>query len=115
MQTKITKRAARWQAQFAKTMTAYLAGVGAKPNSYNPPEHTLLTRAGTLTVTVYENWLACRFLDIQHAKRYLGDRTKDRDSRLNPHSGKWNFHFTTGTDLDICEATFRSELEPLLY
>lgn len=45
------------------------------------------TTAGALDFCPQDNWLACRFDDIGRARSVLGS-----DLRLNPHSGKWNFH-----------------------
>ena len=45
------------------------------------------TAAGALDLCPQDNWLACRFVDVTRAKEVLGS-----DPRLNPFSGKWNFH-----------------------
>ena len=42
------------------------------------------TDAGTANVTVYNDWVAVRFLDPRHAAKVTGTS--------NPFSGKWNFH-----------------------
>src|SRR2546421_7524318 len=44
------------------------------------------TRAGTLHVTPFGNWIACRFQDPGAASRLC-------NGHCNPHSGKWNFHY----------------------
>jgi hypothetical protein len=35
----------------------------------------------------------CRFDDVEAARKWFGVGQYDHDSRLNPHSGKWNWHF----------------------
>jgi len=42
---------------------------------------------------VYEGWLAARFADLDLANALLNPRGKLGGGRLNPFSGKWNFHF----------------------
>jgi hypothetical protein len=49
------------------------------------------TRAGTLSVVPYAGWIACRFDDVKAAVALLG--YDPVSGRLNPYSGKWNFHF----------------------
>jgi hypothetical protein len=45
------------------------------------------TAAGPLDLCPQDNWLACRFVDVDRAWQVLG-----KDPRLNGFSGKWNFH-----------------------
>lgn len=72
---------------------------------------TLETECGPLRVTVYEDWLACRFEDVGSAKKTL---YSGPHSRLNPYSGKWNFHFEPGDDIETCLKSVRYELERVL-
>jgi hypothetical protein len=51
----------------------------------------LTTHAGTLSVIPYDGWIACRFHDVKAAVALLG--YNPACGRLNPFSGKWNFHF----------------------
>jgi predicted DNA-binding WGR domain protein len=44
------------------------------------------TRAGTLHITPFGNWIACRFQDPAAASCLC-------NGHRNPHSGKWNFHY----------------------
>lgn len=71
---------------FRKAALALLNEVGTCDETRMYP-HQVLTRAGILSVGVHDDWLACRFEDIELAKHVLGV-----DSNLNPHSGKWNWH-----------------------
>jgi hypothetical protein len=74
-----------------------------------PVTFAVPTRAGTLHVTSFGNWIACRFQDPAAATRLLNDR-------CNPHSGKWNFHFPRVTAeeafLDFATA-LNTVLEPV--
>lgn len=47
------------------------------------------TAAGPLDLWPQDNWLACRFVDVERAKALLGDGWH---GKLNPISGKWNHH-----------------------
>lgn len=49
-------------------------------------EYAVATVAGNLYVTVYDDWIACRFEEPARAKAIS-------DTRLNPYSGKWNHHY----------------------
>jgi len=44
------------------------------------------TVAGPMSVHAYENWVACRFHDVERAKKV------SPPGSLNPYSGKWNWH-----------------------
>ena len=49
-------------------------------------EYAVATVAGNLYVTIYDDWIACRFEEPERAKAIS-------DTRLNPYSGKWNHHY----------------------
>jgi hypothetical protein len=51
----------------------------------------LATLAGMLSIIPYDGWFACRFQDVKAAVSLLG--YDPACGRLNPYSGKWNFHF----------------------
>ena len=53
--------------------------------------YTIQTKAGPLLVHVYDDWVACRFDDVARAKIHFG-YMPGVNSRLNPYSGKWNWH-----------------------
>lgn len=48
----------------------------------------LPTILGKLSISVYDDWLACRFEDIDRAVRHFGEGGR---GLLNPNSGKWNW------------------------
>src|SRR4051812_17025482 len=70
------------------------------------------TTGGLLEVTPYGDYIYCRFHDVEKAKAVLPHH--EWDSRLNPHSGKWNFHFGTAASPFYCLSVFEAELTPLL-
>lgn len=47
--------------------------------------YAVQTTAGRLDLSVYPDFIAGRFDDVERARGVLGS------DRLNPHSGKWNF------------------------
>lgn len=70
-----------------------LANGGSEGNDYaDHVGYTLPTAAGELSVTYDRGWgtIFGRFEDVEAAKKLLGTAPYNR---LNPYSGKWNFHF----------------------
>ena len=80
------------------------------------PEFSIPTVAGELKVTPGGDWIACRFEDIDAAKRLMPAWPRSRSARLNGFSGKWNFTSARGGKLNGEDsfAAFKFELEPLL-
>jgi len=72
---------------------------------------TLPTDLGPLLVSVHSGSpdIFCRFDDTARAKARLGARY----GRLNPYSGKWNFHFPEEWTVEDMFAAWLRELEPL--
>ena len=66
---------------------------------------SLGTICGELHITIYDGWLACRFQDVDLAKRNL---PVDLQANLNRFSGKWNFHFYRWTPQDAARDFERS-------
>lgn len=62
-----------------------------------PPynELTLQTLAGPMRVHPYDTWMACRFEDVERAKKL------SPAGSLNPFSGKWNWHYTKPGENDL--------------
>ncbi len=87
--------------------------------------YTLATTLGTLHVHPFPwerastqggAWIACRFEDVETARRHFGVRFTCTH-RLNPYSGKWNFTEGLGADqggVDLMLSIFRSEVSKLL-
>jgi hypothetical protein len=74
-------------------------------------EYKLQTAAGPLRVQPRGNWIACRFEDVERARKVLPNVFQ---SRFNNHSGKWNFWFGRITARDAFEQFF-SELHDLVF
>lgn len=53
--------------------------------------YELETAAGLLRADIMEDWIACRFEDVQKAKETLHSTLFSFDHRLNQFSGKWNW------------------------
>lgn len=64
------------------------------------------TRGGLLEIHPYEDWIACRFDDVELAK------TTVSSGYLNRYSGKWNWNFDKPGTQDV--EYFVKQLEPLL-
>ena len=85
MATRITKAEQANRQWFKAEMGRRLADLGATRNQ-GGYEYAVATVAGNLYVTVYDDWIACRFEEPERAKAIS-------DTRLNPYSGKWNHHY----------------------
>jgi len=85
MATRITKAERANREWFKAEINRRLAALGAIRNQ-GGYEYAVATVAGSLYVTVYDDWIACRFEEPERAKAIS-------DTRLNPYSGKWNHHY----------------------
>lgn len=56
------------------------------------PEFKTETIIGPLHVRPMDDWLACRFIDVAAAAKHF-NVTAISEHRLNPYSGKWNWHW----------------------
>lgn len=74
-----------FKAEIGRRLLALGASKGTGEN------YTLETLAGTLAITPYDDWIACRFDAPARAGQFL---TAQPRGRLNPHSGKWNHVYT---------------------
>lgn len=72
---------------FQHAVSDLLARLGVEPLAGAPYDRKLQTRFGGMQLKVYDDWVACRFENIEAARLGLPP------GRLNPHSGKWNWHF----------------------
>ena len=87
--SRITKEEQTNRQWFMAEVGRRLQSLGASPNraSDSAYQYTLATVAGNLHVTVYDDWIACRFEEPERTKAAVSD------TRLNPYSGKWNHHY----------------------
>ena len=85
---RITKAEQANRELFKAEIGRRLEGLGATRNRDcdHACEYAVATVAGNLYVTVYDDWIACRFEEPERAKAIS-------DTRLNPYSGKWNHHY----------------------
>lgn len=90
MRTHTRKRAINIKA----AVDAWLIAHGATPSA-SIRMFRIDTILGPLYITAYDDWIACCFDNVQAAKTHYGVTTLG--SRLNPYSGKWNWHYF-GTD-----------------
>jgi hypothetical protein len=80
---KLTKKQMQ---EFKYDAERIVLGMGATEVPTRPDEYQLNTNIGILSINIQDGWIACRFEDVGKAKgANLGDR-------LNPFSGKWNWH-----------------------
>lgn len=116
-----TKKVQDWKRAFVKKAEAYLLslGVACEVRSSHGTlvvdsikTFELLTEVGKLSVTVYDDWLACRFDEPKRAKELslIGPGARLNQSRLNPFSGKWNFHYHPEMRLEDVLLDFKYEL-----
>lgn len=83
------RRAAEHKALVA-LVRDFLALHGATPDELDPgTAWSVQTALGALRVHVIDDWIACRWDDVEAAKRVFPHAS--HLSRLNPYSGKWNF------------------------
>ena len=85
---RITKAEQANREWFKAEIGRRLEGLGATKNRDcdHACEYAVATVAGKLYVTIYEDWIACRFEEPERANA-------TGDTRLNPYSGKWNHHY----------------------
>lgn len=88
----------------------WLDAHGAEADKVWGYSRVIHTKLGPLSVTPYADWIACRFHDVERAVAGLGG------DRLNPHSGKWNWHPSKPTygSIDFLVHTFKAQVEALL-
>lgn len=112
---KPSKKLLKAQEFFRRSMKEFIESKGAIPTPDGFYDHALVTPIGCLRITVYENWIACRFDNVTAATvfttRHCGGIA------CNPYSGKWNFHYhddaNTLSDL-LLTRSFVACLERLL-
>jgi hypothetical protein len=75
----------------AKTLAPMLLDIGARKVSESREEYKIETTIGELFISIYDNWVHCCFEDVAAARKHFGDH--GFQCRLNPCSGKWNWHF----------------------
>jgi len=101
MRTKLAPKKLRQQ--FLTKVVTMLLNLGAKPGDF---DFALQTKVGLLRIYPTENHVE----GLGTVFSRFDDPAAARESvRCNPYSGKWNFHFFNGWDVDsaIQELTFQ--------
>ena len=80
----------------AEAYLSKLIRLGFKKVEGGPRDFCLDTPLGQLWASPYDDWIACRFDNLELAKQHL---PHGYDDRLNKFSGKWNWH-GDGLDAD---------------
>jgi hypothetical protein len=109
------KPAKKVQDEAIKMIEGTFLGLGAERveqigDSYFDRFWTLETTGGLLKMTASDyEFIHCVFDDVEAARKvmYTGP-----SSRLNPHSGKWNWHFYV-TNIEETLAQFAREVRAL--
>lgn len=99
-----------FDAAFVEAMTAMLHRMGAGPNHSGWYALRLRTLAGDLEISVLDGWVATRFADPDLARALLNPSGQFGGCRLNPYSGKWNFHFGAEDRVEDAAALVEAEL-----
>jgi hypothetical protein len=106
------KQRAKWSVRVGEACVDYLVSVGAIPTPGGFHDYGLETRAGRLSFSPHGWWLACWFEDIAAARALLSPAGSI--AQLNPHTGKWNFHFVESWGVAECVSELADSVGPLL-
>ena len=82
-----TKKQLKNGQRFCDQIRAFLLRNGATEQLNRCYEFVSITKMGPLQISVYPDWVACRFDDVERAVGVIGRHG------MNPYSGKWNHHF----------------------
>ena len=104
MARRITKKLLAARAAFKTRVSDFLKTLGAA-KSDRLYEWTLATPFGELNVSLWDNAIMCRFIEVEQATAFTRRFTSQS---CNPYSGKWNWHFYDDADTlnGTCEAQF---------
>lgn len=103
---RVTKKQQAAYDRFKKEVTTWLESVGAVRSDTPvgvlglPYDYRLETTLGILHVSPNDDWVACRWDDVERALATIGP------DNMNRHSGKWNHHYTLRTTRDAIQAAF---------
>jgi hypothetical protein len=110
------------RAKLSRLLIAFLESHGAVPRiSGNHGQffdgHDLETTVGTLRVQALSDFIACRFAEPGRASLWYYGRDDlhpcQSHGRLNPYSGKFNFHFGRTTAAEVM-AEFTRAIQGIL-
>ena len=103
---KLTIKQKKWIENFKEGIQGVLREYISHADESSFYQYVVMTGAGALNLTIYDNWIACRFVDLDAAKHVLGDR-------INQYSGKWNHHYSFNNDVVSCIDNFRYEMNKI--
>ena len=101
------KQIAKAHERFKTALTAFIISKGARTSRLY--DYEIDTPAGLLLVSVYGNWIATRFENLELGKRFTAT-----GNSCNPYSAKWNHHYSVSLDPDEVIADFGFQLDRLL-
>jgi hypothetical protein len=78
------------QSYLAKQLAPMLLKEGARKVSESREEYKIQTVIGELFIHIQADFVHCCFEDVAAARQHFGDHGFQH--RLNPCSGKWNWH-----------------------
>jgi len=101
---RITKKLLAARAAFRKRVCNFLKAMGAS-ESDRSYEWKLSTPYGELDISLWDNAIMCRFVDVKQGTDFTCGYTSQS---CNPYSGKWNWHFDDDADTlnGNCDAQF---------
>jgi hypothetical protein len=76
----------------SKTLAPMLVKIGARKVSEGREEYKIKTVVGELFIHIQDNWVHCCFEDVAAARKHF-KIDNIHQGRLNPFSGKWNWHW----------------------
>ncbi len=110
LKTKKKEKNGQW---FRDQIRAFLLRNGATEQLNKAYEYAIITKMGPLQVSIYPDWVACRFDDVDRAVAIIGRHG------MNPYSGKWNHlfdvsYFQSKEMASRAVATFEADLSRYL-
>lgn len=91
----------------ASVLAPMLRKIGAVKVSETREEYEITTILGDLFIAIYDDWVHCCFENVEAAKQHFGHVGISANRRLNPHSGKWNWHWFD-VNPDVLEKRYRT-------
>ena len=101
------------QSYLAKQLAPMLLKEGARKVSESREEYKIQTVIGELFIHIQSDFVHCCFEDVAAARKHFGDHGFQH--RLNPCSGKWNWHVWDANPnvLDVEKPTVKDHLKLL--
>ena len=106
---RVSKKLEAARAAFRRRVIDEIKGQGAVETNglYG---YTLPTPIGELGISVWDSAIICRFFDVPKAVAFTSRHTSQS---CNPHSGKWNWHWSKDDDPVLALSSFKADLDRL--